>query len=357
MAVRIDRVDIGRKHRPYVIGEISGNHLGSLERCLKLVDIAADAGASAVKIQTIDPGEMTVDTNDPRFIVSEGPWKGYRVADVFRENMLPKEWHRTIFDHAALKGITAFSSPFDIGSIHFLEALDVPAFKVASNEIFDWPMLEAMCQTGKPIIVSTGTASEKLVRDTYNFLRRKGANELAFLHCVSAYPPKYEEMHLETMQCLRMDGDVEVGLSDHTVGNEASIAAVALGATIVEKHITLSRDEGGLDSHFSIEPKELRELVLAVGRAWQSTSKGVKYGGERDLEKDGIFTRQLWTRQDVRRGEILTWENIKSIRAPVRSKGVPTFRYEELLGKVCPESLVADEPVPIGWLDIPSTQS
>ena len=318
---------------------------------MDIVKAAAQAGVNAVKIQTIDPSKMTVDADDERFIVRNGPWKGRQAADIFREAMLPREWHAKIFDYARSQGLYAFSTPFDQEAVEFLDSMGVPAFKVASNEIFDWPLLATICKTGKPLIMSTGAADGYLVKASYEFVRKHNVKGLALLHCVSAYPAEFRDMHLETIQSLKLDSEVEVGLSDHTLGLEASICAIALGATIIEKHITMSRDDGGLDSHFSLEPRELNELVLATGKAWESTSRGIRFGGERDLDKDGIFTRQLWSKKRIEAGQLLDWGNVKSVRAPISCCGVPPYRFESLIGKNAKSGLDSNEPIPLEWLE------
>ena len=350
MTLTIGSRKVCRDEPPFIIGEISGNHLGSLARCIELVKVAAEAGVSAVKVQTIDPAKITIDTDDERFIVQHGPWKGRRAADIFREAMLPREWHAKIFEYAKSLGVYAFSTPFDLEAVDFLDGLDVPAFKIASNEIFDWPLLKAICKTGKPMIISTGAARESLIKQTYDYVRRHNARELALLHCVSAYPADYNEMYLNTIQCLKLDEEVEVGLSDHTLGVEASISAVALGATVIEKHITMNRDEGGLDSHFSLEPEEICELVRATRNAWESTKGGIKFGGERNLDKAGIFTRQLWSKKRINAGQTLDWENVKSVRAPMSCNGVPPYKYEELIGRIANSTIECNEPIPEDWL-------
>lgn len=330
---------------PYFIAEISGNHLNSLERALKLVSIAEEAGASAVKLQTLDPGKITLDTNDPRFIVNSGPWKGRRLADIYRETELPKEWHEKIFEHAKNIGITAFSTPFDHESVDFLENLGVPAYKIASNEITDWPLIDKICMTKKPIIISTGTATKKHLYDTVEFLEGNNASQLAFLYCISAYPPQYEEMRLKTLKEMHNEMDYQVGISDHSLTCEAAIAATALGATIIEKHFTISRKDGGNDSHFSLEPNELAQLIRSLNRTWMAMSKPVLYPGERDLSNDGIFTRQLWTSRAVQPGEAFSWENVVSIRAPHNGKSISSHEYKKVIGKKSMASISANEMI------------
>lgn len=336
---------ISRHVKPFVIAEISGNHLGSLERCISLVDEAAAAGADAVKIQTLNPATITLDEEDDRFIVHNGPWAGRRVADIYRENMLPPEWHEQIFRHANDRGIIAFSSPFDIDAVRFLDSLNVPAFKIASNEILDWQLLQAVAETRKPLIVSTGTATEEQLYQTAEFLRRNGAGPTAFLYCVSAYPPVYNEIRLKTIVDMRKRLKVEIGLSDHTIEPEAAIAGVALGASIVEKHITLSREDGGSDAHFSLEPHEFKNLVNALNRTWEAVSGEATYPGSRDLSKDGIFTRQLWSKKKIKKGDLLTWDNIRSLRAPADTEAATSNEFEEIIGKRSNSDIDKNQPI------------
>ena len=349
--IKIDGRDINSDNPPYFIAEISGNHLNSLDRALELVTISKRAGASAVKLQTLDPAKITLDNDDPRFIVNSGPWKGRKLSDIYRETQLPKDWHIKIFNHAKRLGITAFSTPFDHESVDFLEKLGVPAYKVASNEIRDWPLIKKISDTRKPLIISTGTATEEHLMETINFLGDQDFSEAAFLYCISAYPPAYEEMRLRTLFDMNQKIKYEVGLSDHSLTNEAAIASVALGATIIEKHITKSRDDGGSDSHFSLEPNELADLIKSLERTWMAISKPALYPGERDLSKDGIFTRQLWTSNDIEIGDEFSWQNIMSIRAPHNICSISSHRFKEIIGRKSPVKIVKHEMIPVGIID------
>lgn len=343
--LKIGTTLVGSVHPPYVIAEISGNHLQSLDRCIKIVDEAKRAKASAVKIQTIDPEKITLGGEDKRFIVNSGPWKGRRVREIYKENMLPREWHAKIFDRAKNHGMEAFSSPFDVEAVEFLEKLDVPAYKIASNELLDWRILQIVANTGKPIIASTGNATKEILDASMQFLEKNGANKIALLYCVSAYPPLYEDIYLETIQNMQREHNCVVGLSDHTLSSEVAVASIALGASIVEKHFTLARADGGSDSHFSIEPDELRQLVVSLQRTWKGMSGGAKYPGERDLESDGVFTRQLWSKQRIKTGEEISWDNIQSIRGPQDSGAIPTYEFERVIGQICKNDIDKNEPI------------
>ena len=331
---------------PYIIAEISGNHLQSLDRCLELVTRAASAGASAVKVQTINPDLITLDTDDPRFIVDSGPWKGQRLADIYRKNQLPLEWHEKIFNHAKVCKIDSFSSPFDVNGVSFLEKLNVPAYKVASNEIHDWRILAEIAKTKKPIIISTGTATKKHIKNTCRFLNKRNSGPYAFLYCISAYPPMYEDIHLETIRDMRNEFSCEVGISDHALENDAAVAAISLGATIIEKHLTLARSDGGLDSHFSLEPPELHSLVVSATNVWKANTGGAQYPGDRDLAKDGIYTRKLWAKSDILPGDLLTWDNVMSIRSPANIDGMASYEIEDVIGKKATVKIPKNQPIP-----------
>lgn len=335
---------ISRDFPPYFIAEISGNHLRSLDRCFKLVDIAHKCGASAVKLQTLDPKKITLDTDDKRFIVTSGPWKGQKLAEIYRQNQLPIEWHSKIFDYAKSIGIDAFSSPFDVQSIDFLEKLNVPAFKIASNELFDWPIIERVCKTKKPIFLSTGIANKDILQKTLSFIRSKGGGELALLYCISAYPPKYDEIHLNTMLELAEFG-FPIGLSDHSISPEASISSIVLGGVIVEKHFTISRKDGGSDAHFSLNPIELKDTIIKIKNTWKMSINGCKYPGDYDTAKNGIFTRQLWTKHEVKAGDLLTWDNIMSIRGPQNSGAEMSYDYEKIIGKRSTKCIPCHQPL------------
>ena len=329
--MRVGSNTISRNAPPYFIAEISGNHLRSLDRCFKLVKLAFECGASAVKVQTLDPGLITLDTNDERFYVTSGPWKGQKLADIYRQNQLPREWHSKIFEYAHNLGIDAFSSPFDVESVDFLEKLNVPAFKVASNELFDWPIIERICKTKKPIFLSTGLATKDILEKTLSFINRKQGGDLALLYCISAYPPKYEEIHLNTMSELAKYGHL-IGLSDHSITTEASISSIARGGVIIEKHFTLSRDDGGSDAHFSLNPNELKQTIIQINNTWRMCLNGNKFPGDYDTKSNGIFTRQLWTKCKIMAGDVLSWDNIMSIRAPQNSGAKMSYEYEKIIG-------------------------
>ena len=323
---------IGPRYPPYLIAEISGNHNGDIQRAKMLIKMAKDSGACAVKLQTYTADSLTINTNKDEFILQEGTWQGRNLYELYKEAHTPWEWFPELFSYAKMVGITIFSSPFDQQAIDLLEELDAPAYKIASNELTDWPLVEAAVRTGKPIIVSTGAASKQDILDTINFIKEINGDQLAVLHCVSAYPALPEDTNLATMLDIRDSFNVICGLSDHTLGTATSIAAVAMGACIIEKHYTLDRNDKGPDSSFSLEPEELKILCHDTKWAWDSI-QGVKYGVDTNLKKKGIFTRQFWTIKDIYVGSELTSENIKSIRAPSDSGGIRTKYYKDIYGK------------------------
>ena len=330
--IEIDGRKIGPRHPPYVIAEISGNHNGDIKRAKNLIKSAKESGACAVKFQTFTPDSLTIDSDSEEFTLKEGTWKGRNLYDLYKETHTPWEWFPEVFSYAKKLDITIFSSSFDIEAVDFLEELDAPAYKIASNELTDWPLVEAAVKTGKPIIVSTGVASKEDVSETIDFINEIGGDQLVVLHCVSAYPARPEETNLSTMLDIRDSFGVICGLSDHTLGTATSVAAVAMGACVLEKHYTLDRNDGGPDSSFSLEPHELKSLCHDAKWAWDSMH-GVKYGADTNLKKKAIFTRQFWSTQIIKLGDEITIDNVKSIRAPSDGGGVPTRYYKDVYGK------------------------
>lgn len=329
--ILIGQRPVGPAHPPYVIAEMSGNHNGSLDRALAIVDACAKAGADAVKLQTYTPDTMTLDSSEPAFVVRDpgGLWDGRSLHELYREGQTPWEWHKPIFDRCRALGIGAFSTPFDRTAVDFLEKLDVPAFKVASFENVDIPLIRSVARTGKPVIISTGMATTEEIAEAVEAARGAGARGLVLLKCTSAYPASPEHSNLATIKDLASRFGVLGGISDHTLGIGAAVAAVALGAVVIEKHVTLSRAEGGIDSAFSLEPHELKSLVEEARRAWQSVG-AVSYGPG-PKEKETIrFRRSLWVVRDLAAGEQLTAENVRSLRP---AGGLPPKHLESLLGR------------------------
>ncbi len=331
MSIQIEKHPIGPDHPPFVIAEMSGNHNGSLERALAIVDAIADAGAQALKLQTYTADTMTLDLAEREFVIDDARslWAGRTLYDLYREAHTPWEWHAAIFERARTRGLVAFSTPFDATAVDFLESLDVPCYKIASFENVDLPLIRRVAATGKPLIVSTGLATLAEIGEAVAAARDAGCRDLVLLKCTSAYPASPADSHLRTIPHLRAAFGCEVGVSDHTLGIGAALAAVALGATVIEKHVTLRRADGGVDSAFSLEPHELKQLVEESERA-RAALGGVRYGpsaGELDSLR---FRRSLYVVRDVRAGEPFTRDNVRAIRPGL---GLPPKHLGQVLGR------------------------
>ena len=305
----------GPDKRPYIVAEMSGNHNGSLDRALALVDAAADAGADAIKIQTYTADTMTVDVKHPRFQLSAGHelWGGDYLYQLYERAHTPWDWHEPIFERARARGITPFSSPFDRTAVELLEKLDAPFYKIASSEITDLPLVRLAASTGKPIIISTGMATVKEIAAAVEAAQQVGATDVTVLSCTASYPAPPEHTNLRRIPVLAEMLKLPIGLSDHTLGIGVPIAAVAFGAVLIEKHVTLDREDGGVDSAFSLEPAELKALRIESERAWQAL--GTTNIGPTDAEKEGLrFRRSLYVVADVKAGDPVTEANVRSIR-------------------------------------------
>lgn len=322
---------IGRNHPPFVIAEMSGNHNQSLARALEIVEAAATAGAHALKIQTYTPDTMTLDLDEREFHISDpnSLWFGTSLYKLYGEAYTPWEWHKPIFERARELGIIAFSTPFDDTAVVFLESLNVPCYKIASFENTDLPLIRRVAATGKPLIISTGMATVAELDETVCAAREAGCKELILLKCTSTYPATPKNTNILTIPHLRELFGCEVGLSDHTMGVGVSVASVALGATVIEKHFTLNRADGGVDSAFSMEPAEMTQLVKETESAWQALGQ-VSYGPTTAEKKSLVFRRSVYVVQDLAEGAVLTRDNIRCIRP---GYGLPPSDYEELLGK------------------------
>ena len=325
---KIAQRTIGAAHKPFIIAEMSGNHNQSLERALKIVEAAALSGADAIKLQTYTPDTMTI---KGALVIEDKKslWHGRELYDLYMEAYTPWDWHIPIFQRAKELGLIAFSTPFDETAVEFLESLNVPAYKIASFENTDWVLLKKVAETGKPIIMSTGAATLAEIDEAVRVLRSNGCSELVLLKCTSTYPASPENTHLNTIPHLSEMFNCHVGLSDHTMGIGAAIASVALGARAIEKHFTLRRSDGGVDSAFSIEPEELTLLVTESERAFLAMGK-IYYGIQKDEEKSLRFKRSLYIVKDIKAGEIFSREHIRVIRP---GDGLQPKFYEMLLGK------------------------
>ncbi len=331
MSIRIGGHVVGQDTEPYIIAELSGNHNGSLERALALVDAAAGAGAHAVKLQTYTADTMTLDVDSDDFRIDDPKslWNGRRLYELYGEAATPWEWHEALFARARSRGLDCFSSPFDESAIVYLEQFEPPAYKVASFELTDLQLVARMAQTGRPLIMSTGMATLAEIDDAVRIAREHGTQELVLLQCTSTYPASPENSHLRTVPQLRAAFGCEVGLSDHTAGIGAAVAAVALGAVLVEKHVTLARADGGVDSAFSLEPAELGMLVVETKRAWQALGQ-VRFGPTKAERASLRFRRSIYASTDIAPGEALTRDNIRVVRPGF---GLAPKYYESVLGR------------------------
>ena len=332
MSFSIGQFSIGAQHRPFIIAEMSGNHNQSLDRALELVEAAAAAGAHALKLQTYTADTITIDQRGGLFDITDADslWTGKNLYDLYREAHTPWEWHEPIFKRAAELGMTAFSSPFDESAVEFLESLDVPAYKIASFESNHHPLLRKVAATGKPVIISSGASRLDEIYESVRVLREAGAKNICVLKCTSTYPATPENTNLRTIPVFKdLFSDCEIGLSDHTMGTGVSIAAVALGATVIEKHFTLRRADGGVDSAFSLEPEELQALVTETERAWQGLG-GVQLDTQKAEEKSRQFKRSIYVVADIAVGEIFTEHNLRVIRP---GDGLAPKFYEDVVGR------------------------
>lgn len=329
--MKIGNREIGRAYPPFVIAEMSGNHNQSLRRALEIVEAAAKAGAHGLKLQTYTPDTMTIDLDEREFHISdpENLWTGTSLYKLYGEAYTPWDWHKPIFDHARALGMIPFSTPFDDSAVEFLESLDVPCYKIASFENTDLPLIRRVAATGKPLIISTGMATVAELDETVRTARQAGCNDLVLLKCTSTYPAAAENSNILTLPHLRELFDCEVGLSDHTMGIGVAVASVALGATVIEKHFTISRADGGVDSAFSMEPTEMTQLVAETERVWQSLGK-VSYGSTEAEKKSLQYRRSLYVVEDLKAGSVLTETNVRAIRPGF---GLPTIYLDFVLGR------------------------
>lgn len=340
MEINLGNIKVGPDHKPFIIAEMSGNHNQSLERALAIVDAAAAAGAHAIKLQTYTADTMTMkgayQINDRNSL-----WNGRELYELYQEAYTPWDWHKAIFEHASKKGLLAFSSPFDETSVDFLESLHVPFYKVASFENTDWPLLKKIAATGKPVIMSTGVSRLADIDESVSILRQNGCKDLVLLKCTSTYPSTPENTNLLTIPHLQQLFNCIVGLSDHTMGIGAAVAAVALGARVIEKHFTLSRAEGGVDSAFSLEPAELQSLVIESERAFLALGQ-VQYGVQTSENKSTLFKRSIYIAKDIAAGETITKEHIRIIRPAL---GLSPKHLDLVIGRQAKKDISAGTPL------------
>lgn len=313
--IKIGNQLVGPSQTPFIIAEMSGNHGQSLDKAFALVDAAAAAGAHALKLQTYTPDTITLDVHDREFFIEDknSLWQGSSLYNLYKVAMTPWEWHKPIFDYARSKGLLAFSSPFDLSAVDFLETLEVPCYKIASFENIDHELLAAVAKTGKPVIMSTGMATQAELAESVEVLRKNGCKELILLKCTSNYPARPVDANLRTIPHLAQLFNCQVGLSDHTPGVGVSVAAVALGATVIEKHFVLDRNGGEVDAEFSLEPQELKMLVEETARAHDALGI-VHYGCTEKEVASRIHRRSLYIAKDMKAGDVFTAENLRSVR-------------------------------------------
>jgi len=334
---------IGPGHRPYIIAEMSGNHNHSLDRALEIVTAAAESGADAVKLQTYTADTITLDHDGPGFVIDDPQslWNGRRLHELYAEAHTPWDWHTPIMEHAAKLGIHCFSSPFDASAVDFLEGLNVPAYKIASFEMTDLPLVRRVAQTGKPMILSTGMASAAEIGEALDTCRAAGNEQVCILKCTSTYPATPENTNIRTIPNMAETFGCAVGLSDHTMGTGVAVGAVALGAVLIEKHFTLRRADGGVDSAFSLEPQELAAMREETERAWLALGE-VTYGGTRAEEGSRQFRRSLYVAEDMAAGDAFTPKNLRSVRPGF---GLPPKHLDVLMGKKVNRAVAKGTPV------------
>lgn len=333
--ITIDGRKIGPDFPPYIIAELSANHNGDINRAFQIMEEAKKAGADAIKLQTYTHDTITIDCDSEEFQIHGGLWDGQTLYELYKGAHMPWEWHELLFQKAAELDITIFSSPFDFSAVELLEQLDAPAYKIASFEVIDLPLIKRVAETGKPMIISTGMADEAEIEEAIKTAKENGCQEVVVLHCVSGYPAPAEQYNLRTISDIAQRFNVLSGLSDHTIDNATAIASVALGACIIEKHVTMDRNGGGADDSFSLEPNELTRLCQDAKTAWQALGY-VNYE-KAEAEKGNVkFRRSLYIVKDIKVGERLTEENVRSIRPGF---GLAPKYYDQVIGRIANQNI------------------
>lgn len=338
--VKIEGRQIGPGHPPYVIAELSANHNGNLDQALRIIDAAQKAGADAVKIQTYRPDTITLNSDAPDFQITDGLWAGRTLYELYEWAHTPWEWHEALFAHAKARGITIFSSPFDKTAVDLLEELGAPAYKIASFEAVDLPLIRYVASKGKPMIISTGMADLEEISEAVEAARDGGCRELALLHCVSGYPAPASDYNLATIPDMAARFGLPVGLSDHTLDNTTAIASVALGACIIEKHVTLDRNGGGPDDSFSLEPSEFSALCKAARSAWEAVGS-VDYGRKSSEVANVKFRRSLYFVKDMKAREVITEDCVRSVRP---GYGLPPKELDTIIGRAVIRDVTQNSP-------------
>jgi len=334
---------IGPGHRPYIVAELSANHLGGIERAFAIMEAAKRAGADAVKLQTYTADTITIDHDGPGFVLEGGLWDGRRLYELYEEAHTPWDWHEPLFAKGRELGLAVFSTPFDASAVELLERLDTPAYKIASFEAVDLPLITRVAATGKPLIISTGMADREEIAEALGAARAAGARDIVLLHCVSAYPARAKDSNVRTIPDMAAAFDVLVGLSDHTMGIGVAVASTALGACLIEKHVTLRRADGGPDSAFSLEPDELARLVEETSAAHEALGR-VSYAPEASEAAMRKLRRSLYVVADMAKGEVFTEKNVRSIRP---GYGLPPRQLPDILGRRA--AVAIKRGTPLDW--------
>ncbi|NRB57875.1 MAG: pseudaminic acid synthase [Salinicola sp.] len=340
-SISIDGRSIGPDQPPYIIAELSANHNGNIETALRIIDEAKNAGADAIKIQTYRPDTITLNSDLSDFQITEGLWKGRTLYELYEWAHTPWEWHQTLFEHARKRGITIFSSPFDTTAVDLLEELGTPAYKIASFEAIDLPLIEYVARKGKPMIISTGMADAEEIQEAVDAARGAGCEQLAILHCVSGYPAPAEDYSLRTISDMIERFGVVTGLSDHTIDNTTAVTSIAMGASLIEKHVTLDRKGGGPDDSFSLEPGELAALCRDTKTAWKAMGN-VDYGRKSSEQGNVQFRRSLYFVKSLKAGDIITEDAVRSVRP---GYGMAPKYLKSILGKAVNTDIAINTPV------------
>lgn len=339
---------IGPDYSPYIIAELSANHNGKLETALKIIEEAKKAGADAIKLQTYTADTITLDCDSEDFQIHGGLWDGKTLYQLYKEAQMPWEWHTTLFEHARNLGITIFSSPFDNTAVDLLESLNAPAYKIASFEAVDLPLIKYVASTGKPMIISTGMADADEIQEAIDAAHDGGCKKLAILHCVSGYPAPAADYNLRTIPDMMKRFGLVTGLSDHTLDNTTAIASVVMGASIIEKHFTLDRSGGGPDDSFSLEPNELVALCRDSNTAWSAMGK-IDYGRKSSEQSNAKFRRSLYFVKDINAGEIITEDSVRSVRPGF---GLPPKYLEKIIGRQASKNIKKHTPTNLDCIKI-----
>ena len=345
--IEINKRKITNSERPYIIAELSANHNGSINKAKESIKVAKQCGADAIKIQTYTPDSMTIDSNREDFKIKSGLWKGYKLYDLYKDASTPYSWHEELFKYARQIGITLFSTPFDENAVDLLENLDTPAYKIASFELTDLPLIEYVAKKKKPILLSTGLSNDKEIEEAINVIKKNGNNQILIFHCISSYPADISDMNLRRITNLRKRFELEIGLSDHSISNLAATTSIALGAVAIEKHFTLNKDDKGPDSDFSIEPKELKELVSQTNESWESLGDENFTRSNKEI-KNKVFRRSLYFVEDMAIGEVITKRNVRRIRPGF---GLEPKYLNKIIGKKVTKKIKSGDRVEWNTID------